>query len=442
LKRFSGTTTLFTEATEPGPQPVTFIASVVVHGLAFSLLWFALIYKPPFTKIVNDRFSVRELELHMPDWDGRTKPRPTPKLHPHELPAPPAPAAAPQTAQLKTGPQTIVQPDVRKTIQLPDEVPLPQVVIWQAAKVQVKTITPPLPKPTSAEVKPSVVTPNQELTLADVNIASTFTPSPRNIVQPSTTSPLAVHSPKPEVQGPPATASQNSLQSTPVTILSLSDLRAKDENVSLPPVSEAKASNTQGTGQGQGQNSGTAQNSISKTNGNGSGQGSGSNSGSDDTGTATATLITVAKEGHFGSVIVGDSLQDRYPEIGDVWSGRLTYSAYLHVGLTKSWILQFSLPRSAANASAGAVVHLDAPWPYSIVRPNLQPGSVDADALLIHGFVNQAGRFETLAVIFPQAFPQAQFVLAALQQWQFRPAVQDGKPAKVEILLIIPDNYE
>jgi hypothetical protein len=61
---------------------------------------------------------------------------------------------------------------------------------------------------------------------------------------------------------------------------------------------------------------------------------------------------------------------------------------------------------------------------------------------MIHGFVNQSGRFETLSVLFPEAFPKAQFVLAALQQWQFRPASQDGQPARVEVLLIIPEEYE
>jgi len=76
------------------------------------------------------------------------------------------------------------------------------------------------------------------------------------------------------------------------------------------------------------------------------------------------------------------------------------------------------------------------------VRPNLAPDSVDADALMIHGFVNQSGHFETLTIVFPQPFPQAQFILSALQKWQFRPATQDGQIARVEVLLIIPADYE
>jgi len=71
-------------------------------------------------------------------------------------------------------------------------------------------------------------------------------------------------------------------------------------------------------------------------------------------------------------------------------------------------ILQYSLPRAADAAAAGNVARLAAPWPYIIVRPKLVPGAINADALMVHGFVNQAGRFETLAIAFPPEFAQAQ----------------------------------
>ena len=120
----------------------------------------------------------------------------------------------------------------------------------------------------------------------------------------------------------------------------------------------------------------------------------------------------------------------------------MAYTVYLHVGLEKSWILQYSLPRTADATSAGTVVHLDAPWPYSIVRPNFMPGSLDTDALMVHGYVNNAGHFETLSIVFPERFPEAQFVLESLQRWQFRPASENGQLAKVEVLLIIPEQFE
>jgi hypothetical protein len=73
------------------------------------------------------------------------------------------------------------------------------------------------------------------------------------------------------------------------------------------------------------------------------------------------------------------------------------------------------------------------------VRPNIAPGSIDADALMVHGYVNLEGRFEALTIVFPPQFPQAQFVLSMLNQWQFRPATQNGQNMKVEVLLIIPE---
>jgi hypothetical protein len=150
--------------------------------------------------------------------------------------------------------------------------------------------------------------------------------------------------------------------------------------------------------------------------------------------------ITRPKEGQFGSVVVGSTLTEKYPETAELWSGRLSYTVYLPVGLAKSWILQYSLSR--ADSPAGATTRVEAPWPYNIVRPNIAPGTIDADALMIHGFVNQAGRFEALSIAFPPEFAQAQFVLNALNQWEFRPATQNGQNIKVEVLLIIPEVEE
>jgi hypothetical protein len=154
------------------------------------------------------------------------------------------------------------------------------------------------------------------------------------------------------------------------------------------------------------------------------------------------THITLPISGQFGAVILGASLKEAYPETAELWSGRLAYTVYLHVGLAKSWILQYSLSREDNAAAAGNIARIDAPWPYNIVRPNIDPGAVGADALMVHGFVNQAGRFEGLRVAFPQEFAQAKFVLDTLAQWQFRPAAQNGQNVKVEVLLIIPAQEE
>jgi hypothetical protein len=153
--------------------------------------------------------------------------------------------------------------------------------------------------------------------------------------------------------------------------------------------------------------------------------------------------VNLPKDGTFGVVVAGSqSLTEQYPEIAGVWIGRLAYTVYLHVGLQKSWILQYSLPRTAEAIPGRNSVRPDAPWPYTIVRPHLAPGDLNADAVLVHGFVNANGRFEQLKVVFPEEFTQTKFILASLQQWQFRPAKQNGQIAAVEVLLIIPDQQE
>jgi hypothetical protein len=154
------------------------------------------------------------------------------------------------------------------------------------------------------------------------------------------------------------------------------------------------------------------------------------------------TRFTQPKDGQFGVVVVGSSLAEQYPETVSLWSGRLIYTVYLHVGPGKSWILQYSLPRDAAPTAAGAVTRPEAPWPFDMVRPHLDPNDFNSDAIMIHGYVNPTGHFERLAIVFPTDFGKSKLVLNALEQWQFRPARQNGQIAAVEVLLIIPEEPE
>ena len=151
--------------------------------------------------------------------------------------------------------------------------------------------------------------------------------------------------------------------------------------------------------------------------------------------------ISLPRDGQFGVVVVGSSVAESYPETAELWSGRMASTVYLRVGLAKSWILQYSLPRLLDAAASGGG-RLEAPWPYEIVRPNLELADMDVDALILHGFVNKDGRFEKLEVAFPAQFVQSAMVLNVLNQWQFRPAKENGQMTAVEVLLIIPANTE
>ena len=463
----SRTITLFSERPEATQRPASFLVSIVAHAVAIPLLSFGIIYTPEMNdRIVPKRYSVRHLDLHTPQLQAKKSagmgiayPGPASK---DRKPAPGHKPAAQeavlrQTANAELGPQTLVQPDIAEPVKPTVEMPVPTVVIWSPKKEQVKKIVAPLPRPaTAADVKPAVNAPNQEINLADLGVSSTDFPTETMPVLPTTTSPVMVHGPK-LPQMAPETTSVSQQQPTPTAVMSLSDLRMPDGTVTLPPVNQTTDQNESGalkpgqaaSGDRANQVGGTGNEQAAGDSGepkgvagdrSGTKPGAGAGSGGDLG--LTTDLITLPKDGQFGAVVVGASLEEKYPELSGVWNDRIAYTVYLHVGLEKSWILQYSLPRDSEAGEAGNVTRLEAPWPFNIVRPNIAPDAINADALLVHGFVNRQGRFESLAIAFPPAFPEAQFVLDSLKQWQFRPAARDGQTERVEVLLIIPEERD
>ena len=509
--RSSRTISLFSERPEASQQSSSFLVSMLVHCAVIGLLYAGIRYGPKMNhRVVTERLALRHLDLNLPEMPMMRKTGDSGI----EYPGPPAPHKAKagskpseqqqvlaQVANATPAREIIVQPDLPPTPTPPQEIPVPNVVIWQPAKTKPATIVAPTPeKPVAAEMKPLLVRPNEAERVAEVAITPTELPSQNQPIVASTTSPVVVHGPD-LPQKPPQTTTVSQSPPTPAAIASLSDLHLQKGAVALPPVNEAPPSTTPGVpSPGQKQAKETPQQAPAKpasvalkaapgqTEGQGAdkspseskasaraaaatapakagtGQGASESKGppkpvavaGNSNGPATKTEpgaeegsnsgdrpethhIAQPKDGQFGSVLVGVSLTDKYPESAEVWGGRMAYTVYLHVGQAKSWILQYSLPRAEEAAQSGSLAHLDAPWPYNLTVPTIAPGTLDAEALMVHGFVNPAGRFETLAVVFPTDFPQAQFVLEALKQWQFRPAMQGGQIAKVEVLLIIPD---
>ena len=461
----SRTITLFSERPDLSQRPSSFVVSILAHGVAIALLSLGIIYRPEITEgIVSRRYTIRHLDLHTPKElprlaAGEGIAYPGPQSDEHKPAAGDTPAVHEavlrQTADAQKGPQTLVQPDILDPVKLAEETPVPTVVIWSPKKEQVKLLVAPLPeKATASDVKPSMKAPNQEIELGDLSMSSTDTPTSRLPVLPTTTSPLTVHGPD-MVQLAPVTASQTSAQPTPTAIMSISDLRMPDGTATLPPMNQTATQNESGilapgqatAGQKSPRAGGTGSEQAAGESGqpkgvagphSGDRPGSGSGSGND----GSTAQITLPRNGSFGAIVVGASLEEKYPEISGIWNDRVAYTVYLHVGLSRSWILQYSLPRTRDANQAGNITRLDAPWPYNIVRPNIPAGTFNSDAILVHGFVNQAGRFESLALAFPPQFQQAQFVLDALNQWQFRPAAQNGQTERVEVLLIIPEEPE
>jgi hypothetical protein len=475
--RSSQILSLFSDRPAVSQRPFSFVLSILAHLAAVALVAFGIVFTPKVhDRVITEHLSVRHLDLHAPDLTrperaGSKIAYPGPHREAHTPTPGGSQSALRQIARAEPGPQTLVQLDLPTHVKLKEEIPIPTVVIWSPKKTPAKTLVAPLPeKPTAADVNPAADPPNEEVNLADVSIVSTTALAEAHPILPSTTSPMVQHAPD-QVQLPPATTSQTTAQPTPTAVMSLSDLPMREGTVNLPPVNETVSKSSQGAlahgptsnsalagsgnphstasgiGNGQGAgNPGDASAAAGKLNGKQAGTGTSPGqsalAGSGPSDKLTTNQITLPHDGQFDSVVVGASLEAKYPEAAEVWSGRMAYTVYLHVGLAKSWILQYSLPSAEDAAAAGNVSRLEAPWPYNIVRPNLPGDTIDADALMVHGFVNQAGRFERLTVAFPPEFAQAQFVLDALRQWQFRPATQNGQSEKVEVVLIIPEEMD
>lgn len=477
--------TLFSVPQLEHRSPSAVVVSVVMHGVGF--VWLALgashaprilVQSPP------ERYSVRVLSAPLEDPPMRQSAQlATPGMSKGSAQhgSPPGghltalPFLAPPIADLPPAPQTLIQPDAPPQIAITKPVPIPQVVVWSAEISHNPTIVPPPPPKISVvAAKASIVPPNREQAPADIRLSSTRFTAEKLALAPSTTSPVVVRAPEPPQQVP-QTASKSVAEPTPARVVSLSDTQTKDKAVVPFANSVARKASSDSLAPGQSQTSSEAgsgnpaskQNEASagpsgaklaeKTTAGGStvaqnGTAPSGNAAVTQSGTAQGgspgaipgfglgepplVHIHLPKDGQYGVVVVGSSLADKYPETVDLWSGRLLYTVYLHVGLSKNWILQYSVPRSAGNASQPA-----APWPYDIVRPSVAPDP-NADAILVHGFVDVAGHFEQLAVAFPPGFGEAAFLLHALQQWQFRPATQNGQPISVEVVLIIPSGTE
>jgi hypothetical protein len=489
----AGITTLFAEVPTSRREPSVFLLSILVHGLALSLLYLGLKNVVRIENAPLTRYTVRLMNLESPPLQQRARQSAgqgsaraasrsaTTRAAASPGGAPAAPSLPVELAQTTPAPQTLVQPDLPRNLLNPKQMPIPMVLMWSPKNLAVRRIVPPPPVPIIvANVHPSIKTPNRELNLADLKVSATAFVTNMPAPLPSTTVPLVVHGPEKSAQVP-SPATKSTAPPTPARVMSLSDIQLEHGVLALPLVNETApagsavtllpgiAKNSAGSSSGSPAND---QNGSSKGEGSGNqtgkaaaagpggqngenpgsglavglgpaaGASSGPESGSGSANEPTLTRVDVPKDGHFGAVVVGSSLAEEYPETARLWSDRLVYTVYLHVGLPKSWILQYGLPRTAEVSAAGSVARPDAPWPYLMERFELAPGDSDADAIMVHGFVNAGGHFEHLAIVFPTEFAQAKFVLNALEQWQFRPAALNGKVAAVEVLLIIPDQSE
>jgi hypothetical protein len=424
--------------------------SAAAHVLLFGLISLLLLRHVPQinNKLTAKRSSMRLLNLDKPDTSTKAPGAKALQFSPQQKTPHPDAAksnahagsrtSAMQVAAVQSAPHTLLQPNLPPDVSLPIAKPAPTVTPASQTATAITHLT---PAATASTLRPTPVLPNHELTPSTLNISSTMFSTAMPALPPSRTTVVLAPKAKPELAQsttPPATKD-----------VSLSDLHMPEAGIAAPRpsvavITTAANSTTAGNAPGNATNSAATESGTGSATHNG-GTGNthlAANSGAAAIAGSTADSISMPENGQFGVVVVGASLDEEYPEAQGLWGGRMPYTVYVHVGLAKSWILQYSLPPAANAASTGVVTHIAAPWPYEIERPNLAPGDINADALMVHGYVNKDGRFTTLAIVSPQQFPQEKFVLDTLRKWQFRPAEENGQDTDVEVLLIIPDTLD
>ncbi len=147
--------------------------------------------------------------------------------------------------------------------------------------------------------------------------------------------------------------------------------------------------------------------------------------------------------GVFDVIVVQPGPIEGFPESSGALSGRPVYSVFLKVGAPREWILQYCVPgEDQSVVVSGGVVRLANPSPVTAPYPRLtylpplrpRPGAY----LMVHGFLDAGGRFQRLQVLRAADREEGATVLPVLDRWEFRPAMRDGRPVEVEILLAIP----
>jgi len=381
---------------------------------------------------------------------------PLPKYEPKKFELPDLPVRETKT-------QTLLQPDVPPDLAPPVDKKLPQIILWASEKLKAPPLQLPIqPGNRTARLEapkldapPRLEASNLESRAADIRIASALAvrPSPFS-PPPSTTVPMRLLEQAANQAGGPS--SIDPFTGQPVQVIALSpeppQLADALKALLIPPGNQlARLPGASPFGAIPGLGDGG-------TNGGSSGDGNGSNkgalAGADGSAFALALppgfkgaplRVIHPNNGVFDIVVMQSSSADAFPQGADLLSGRPIYTVYLQVGGRKEWVLQYCIPNAPGPIQTENIVQLGkpapirAPYPMVTVRPP-EDWRHGEDYLLVHGFLDAAGRFRNLQAIVNEQVPEgsAEALLQYLAYWEFRPAVQDGRPVMVEVIIGVP----
>jgi hypothetical protein len=438
-------------------------------------------------RLQRPRLSVRRKDLRKyaePGSEAHSIAPPAPQMADTQAglfsvlaPLPPPPQAEPRRFEL---PDLPVHETVSQTVlqaALPPDIPpavdkrLPDLVFWASdpPKLPDHPITPgnltAKLEPPNLNSTPSLAPPNHEIRTSDLRVASApaAAASGLPLPPPATTMPMRVLEPADNPTGP---SSIDPFTGNPVHVIAVSPdpapLSDALKALFIPPGNQLArlpgAPPMLGFG---GAGEGAGDSAVAGGSESGGGAGAPVNSAeqlhalpgdgrifgllSPPGLNGTPLRILHPQGGVFDVVVVQTSTPDSFSEGAQALSGRPIYTVYLEVGAPKEWILQYCLPNMSGPVQTGSLVSLgnpdpmSAPYPTVTVRPpeDWQHGS---GYLLVHGFLDEGGRLREMTILTSQAqqSPTTDALLQYLPYWEFRPAVVDGHPVKVEVILAVP----
>ena len=407
-----------------------FAVSGILHLVFFILLASWSVALPANQNVVSRRsYHVRFIRLAPLTYYPQRGSRPLPNEKKSNNSSSTRPAAGdnrqfelPDIIPLQTAHQTLVQLDVPPDVSLKHEITVPQIVSWtqpSPSEHPLKPVmTPPVEEDNVANLPaiPILSLPNAEAGVTDLKLSTPALnelpklPRPNARTFPIASLPMEQASRLPQIS-PSSDPSQ-------VHVISLPDIALLPQTlIVVPPANQvAPAGGSKG--------SGTESQAV------------------DGTGTVAGmpaalpgmTLIARPKDGKFQVVVLGSGTSAPHLEAAAALSGKIVYTVYVPVGLRKSWILQYCLPKGSDAGPAGL---LQAPWPFYLVLPD-QFARQGPDYVIVHGLITAEGRFDGISVVFPDDFNESETILGALRLWHFRSASRGGEPSAVEVLLIIP----
>jgi hypothetical protein len=445
-------TMLFASAPQRKKRSPAFAGSVFLHGALASLLALkplAATVSEPTPGRITRKYSVVLLRFQPPPADREhlaALKHDTPRAESEQtLSANPESNVRrrfelPPHVQVRPVKQTLVQLDVPPDVVLKQPIPLPTALLWTSSRF----VAPPLNEIPRERVnlptKPTLEPPNAEITVADLRVAAALLNELPQLPRPaSTTSPVRSAGPQ-QANETPQTLSEFPSQTTvAVNVISLPENPVSSTTVVVVPPANQIAPSGGASGQQETPPASTGPAPESEPRASASGL----HDTSDDDTLPGTTRITLPKDGKFSAVVLASAASSPYSESEGALSAKVIRTVYLQMGLRKSWILQYCLPNGAEqnNNVKGSTTSLEAPWPFLMIRPN-ELNNSDADYVVVHGIVTAEGRFDQLALVFPEDLAQKNLLMSSLKRWEFRPASQAEQNLAVEVLLIIPRESE